>query len=137
MSKNDLEERLIQFAVSIMQLAEQLPNTKTGNQLKGQMIRSSSSTSFNYGEAQGAESRKDFIHKLKVVLKELRETYAGLRMVEGLQLLPDSDLVPSLLKEANELISIFVRSVQTATRNDAIAKRIQQVRSKKDEMNSE
>ena len=115
----------MQFAVSAMQLAEKLPNTKIGVQLSGQLIRSSSSSSMNYGEAQSAESRKDFIHKMKVVLKELRETNANLKMIDGLKLVPDTDLVQFLLKEANELISIFVRSIQTAIRNDAIAKAIQ------------
>ena len=125
MPKYDLEDRLVQFAVSVMQLTEMLPKTKIGIQLSDQMIRSSSSAALNYGEAQSAESRKDFIHKLKVVLKELRETNANLKMVDGLKLSPDPDLVASLLKEANELISIFVRSIQTATKNDVIAKEIQ------------
>jgi four helix bundle protein len=124
MYKNDLEDRLIQFSISVIQVAEQLENSKTGNTLKGQLVRSSSSASLNYGEAQSAESRKDFIHKLKVVLKELRETNAGLKILEGLKIFPETIDISPLLKEANELISIFVRSVQTATRNDAIAKKM-------------
>ena len=79
MSKYDLEDRLVQFAVSVMRLAEMLPKTKIGIHLSDQMIRSSSSATLNYGEAQSAESRKDFIHKMKVVLKELRETNANLK----------------------------------------------------------
>jgi four helix bundle protein len=125
MSKNDLENRLVRFAVSVMQLTEQLPNTKIGNQLSSQIIRSSSSIPLNYGEAQSAESRKDFIHKVKVVLKELRETNANLKMIDGLKLLPVPDPLVYLLKEADELISIFVTSVNTAIKNDALAKKIQ------------
>ncbi len=74
MNKYDLEERLIDFSVLIIDIDNKMPNTKAGNTLAGQIIRSGSSVSVNYGEAQSAESRKDFIHKMKVVLKELRET---------------------------------------------------------------
>ena len=121
----DLEARIIQFAITVMQLCEKLPNTKAANQLGGQLINSSSSCPLNYGEAQSAESRKDFIHKMKIVLKELRESNANLKMIDGLKLAPDPDEVKTLLKEANELISIFVKSIQTATGNDAAARQIE------------
>ena len=133
MSKYDLEDRLVQFAVAVMQLAEKLPNTKIGIQLSGKIIRSSSSASMKYGEAQSAASRKDFIHKLKFVLKELRKTNANLKMIDGSKMSTDPDLEIVLLKEANELISIFVRSIQTATKNDAIAKAIQAKRERNNE----
>ncbi|MFO7890554.1 MAG: four helix bundle protein [bacterium] len=71
MNKNELEERLIDFTVLIIDIATELSNTKVGNHLAGQLIRSGSSSALNYGEAQSGESRKDFIHKIKVVLKEL------------------------------------------------------------------
>jgi four helix bundle protein len=72
--KFDLENRLIQFAVLIIKSAESLNNTKAGNHIAGQLVRSGTSPALQYGEAQGAESRNDFIHKLKVLLKELRES---------------------------------------------------------------
>jgi four helix bundle protein len=70
----DLEERLIDFAVRIIRISESLPKTRVGNHIAGQLIRSGTSSAPNYGEAQSAESRSDFIHKMKVCLKELRET---------------------------------------------------------------
>lgn len=73
--KYDLEERLIQFALLIIDIVEMLPNTRAGNHIAGQLIRSGTSSAFNYGEAQVAESRDDFIHKMKICLKELKETH--------------------------------------------------------------
>ena len=70
----DLEDRLIEFAVRIIALIESLPKTKVGKHVGGQLLRSGTSPAPNYGEAQGAESRSDFIHKMKICLKELRET---------------------------------------------------------------
>ena len=82
MSKDyDLEDRLIEFAVKIIQLAESLPNTSAGRHISGQILRSGTSPAPNYGEAQAAESRSDFIHKMKVCLKELRETKVWLKMI--------------------------------------------------------
>jgi four helix bundle protein len=75
MKKSDLEERLINFAVLVIEIANKMPNTRAGNHLSGQLIRSGTSPALNYGEAQSGESRKDFIHKIKVVLKELRESF--------------------------------------------------------------
>ena len=128
MSKNDLEDRLLQFTVEILQLAEQLPNTKTGSKISSQIIRSSTSSSLNYAKAQSAASRKDFVSKLKVVLKELRKTNINLKMTDASALLPDSDLLVDMLKETDELIAIFVTSVRTAMQNDALAKRINKIR---------
>ena len=70
----DLDERLIEFAVDIIRFTELLPVTKAANHLGGQLLRSGTAPSLNYGEVKGAESQKDFIHKMKVCLKELRET---------------------------------------------------------------
>ena len=72
-----LEDRLIDFAVIIVGVVEALPNSMGGNHIANQLIRSGTSPAPNYGEAQSAESRKDFIHKMKISLKELRETMAG------------------------------------------------------------
>ena len=131
MFRNDLDDRLARFASSITELPEKLSLSKTGMQLRGKMIRSANSAVLNYRYAQGADSRKNFVSKLKVVLKELRKTNVNLKQVERLQLIKDFDQVSLLLKEADELVSIFVRSVQTATRNDALAKRMANMRNRK------
>ena len=79
--KYDLEERLIQFALLIIDIVEMLPNTRAGNHIAGQLIRSGTSPAFNYGEAQVAESRDDFIHKMKICLKELKETHIAVQII--------------------------------------------------------
>ena len=116
--KFDLEDRLIDFAIRISEVAEALPNTALGKYIKAQMIRSGTSPALNYGEAQSAESTNDFIHKLKIVLKELRETFVCLKIAERKPLIiPISKLSP-IIKENNELISIFVKSIETAEKNN-------------------
>ena len=114
--KYDLEDRLIEFAVSVIELVESLPNTKSANHLGGQLLRSGTSPSLNYGEAKSGESKNDFIHKMKVCLKELRESYNCLRIIQRANISPDEQLVIYLIKECNELISIFVKSIVTATK---------------------
>ena len=110
----DLEERLIDFAVRIIRIAESLPNTKVANHIAGQLIRCGTSPAPNYGEAQGAESRSDFIHKMKVCLKELRETRVWLLMIVRAELIKPVSKLDSVIQENNELISIFVTSIRTA-----------------------
>ncbi|MGD9338516.1 MAG: four helix bundle protein [Syntrophobacterales bacterium] len=110
----DLEERLIDFAVRIIRIAESLPKTKVGNHISGQLIRCGTSPPPNYGEAQSAESRSDFIHKMKVCLKELRETRVWLIMIVRADLIEPASRVEPLIDENNELISIFVTSIKTA-----------------------
>ena len=117
LNKFDLEERLIGFSVLIIQIISEMPKTKAGNHLAGQLVRSGTSVSLNYGEAQSAESRKDFIHKMKVVLKELRETYVCLKIIDRTKLYKSESDVIKALEENNELISIFVKSVETAQKN--------------------
>jgi len=112
--KYDLEERLIDFAVRIIRTAESLPRTRVGNHIAGQLIRCGTSPAPNYGEAQGAESRSDFIHKMKVCLKELRETRVWLLMIVRANLLKPTSKLEPLIKENNEIISIFVTSIETA-----------------------
>jgi len=112
--KYDLEERLIDFAVRIIRAAESLPRTRVGNHIAGQLIRCGTSPAPNYGEAQGAESRSDFIHKMKVCLKELRETRVWLLMIVRANLLKPTSKLEPLIKENNEIISIFVTSIETA-----------------------
>jgi len=110
----DLEERLIDFAVRIIHLAESLPKTRVGNHVAGQLIRCGTSPASNYGEAQSAESRSDFIHKMKICLKELRETRVWLVMIVRANLIKPVSKLDSLIQETDELISILVTSVKTA-----------------------
>lgn len=115
--KFDLEERLISFSLLDMEIVEMLPNTKAGNHIAGQLLRSGTSPAFNYGEAQVAESRNDFIHKMKICLKELKETSIALEIVKRKPLIKELDKVERANKECKELISIFVKSIETARRN--------------------
>ena len=115
----DLEDRLIDFGVRAMDVVEALPDTRSGNHVAGQLIRCGTSPASNYGEAQSAESQGDFIHKMKVCLKELRESRIWLKMIKRKGLItPESRLEPVLM-ECNELISIFVASIKTAEKNKA------------------
>ena len=115
--KFDLEERLIDFTVMCLSIAEKLANTRIGNYYSDQLIRSCSSPSLNYAEARSAESRRDFIHKMNICLKELRETNVTLKIIERKKLFTDQFVLEAAKKECNELISIFVTSVQTASAN--------------------
>jgi four helix bundle protein len=121
MKKSDLEERLINFAVLIISIVESMPNSRTGNHLGGQLLRSGSSPALNYGEAQSGESRNDFIHKIKIALKELRETFVCLKIIHRTKLYTSETEMLSALKEVDELIAIFVKSAQTAERNNLLA----------------
>ena len=117
MNKYDLEERLIDFSVLIIEIVNEMPNSKAGNHLSGQLVRSGTSVSLNYGEAQSAESRKDFIHKMKVILKEFRETFICLKIIHRSKLYKTESKIIEAKKENNELISIFVKSIETAQNN--------------------
>jgi len=117
LNKYDLEERLIEFSVLIIEIVNEMLNSKAGNHLSGQLVRSGTSVSLNYGEAQSAESRKDFIHKMKIILKELRETYVCLKIVHQSKLFKKEKIIIGAKKENNELISIFVKSIETAQSN--------------------
>ena len=111
----DLEDRLIDYAVRVIRVGQSLPRTPEGSHIRNQMARSATSPAPNYAEAQSAESKADFINKLKIVLKELRETKVWLRMcVRGDFVRSPASLQP-LLVESDELISIFVQSVKTAS----------------------
>lgn len=116
MKKYDLEERLIEFAVGVCQVVDKLPSSRVGNHIGGQIIRSATSPAPNYGEAQSAESRKDFIHKMKLCLKELRETHVWLKFILRMDLLKNDEINPVIV-ECNELIAIFVKSISTAQKN--------------------
>ena len=111
--KFDLEERLLAYAARIIRLVEQLPATRAGNHIAGQLLRSGTSPLPNHAEAQAAESRKDFIHKLKICHKELRESRRWLRLVQRVPLLRPAQ-VQALAGETEELIRIFAASLRTA-----------------------
>jgi len=113
----DLEGRLVAFAVKISSLVESLPATLSARHISGQLIRSGTAPALNYGEARSAESSNDFIHKMKIALKELRESYIALRILGQMNILEQENLIDSCLAECNELISIFVSSIQTAEKN--------------------
>ena len=115
---NTLEQRLIQFAVDIVSLVGQLPQNPQAKHLGNQILRSGTAAAPNYGEARAAESRGDFIHKLKICLKELNETGIWLRILQG-SIAMNQDFVNRLVAENTELCKILVASVQTARRNDS------------------
>ncbi len=117
MGKFNLQERLIDFAVQIIDVVDALPKNPVCKHLgSNQLLRSGTSPALNYGEAQSAESRADFIHKVKIILKELRESFVCLRILNRKKYLPENILLP-ILKEADELIAIFVKSYKTAKGN--------------------
>jgi len=113
-----LEDRLIEFAGIIIKITENLYTTRAGNHIAGQLVRSGTSPALLYGEAQSAESRNDFIHKLKIILKELRETLIALKIIKNVPLTKNFDLVDKAKIECNELIAIFVKSIETARKNN-------------------
>lgn len=115
--KFNLDERLIEFASAIIDVAESLPKTIAGNHIAGQLTRSGTAPCLQYGEAQGAESRNDFIHKMKISLKELRETYNCLRLIRRRNWYSEKEL-NNWIDENNQLISIFVKSIETAHKNN-------------------
>ena len=112
----DLQERFINYAAAIIKLTEGLPENKAGKHISSQLLRSGTSPAANYGEAQSAESVSDFIHKLKIALKELRETEVWLKILIKTGIIQPSFIFP-LLSETDELIAILVKSIQTAKRN--------------------
>ena len=115
MKPNQLEERLIKFAVDIILLCKSTDKSFASEHLTKQLIRSSTSVALNYGEARSAESTKDFLHKMKISLKELRESYVNMKILKGANLIRDIVELDRLLDENNQLISIFVSSIKTAS----------------------
>ena len=113
----DIQERLIDFAVLIIKLCSELPATSVGRHISGQMLRCGTSPAPNYGEARGAESRNDFIHKLKIVVKELLESAVWLKMIYRADLLP-WESVSNVLQKSEELRKIIQTSVKTARRGN-------------------
>jgi len=114
--KYDLEERLLEYAAMIIRLVERLPKTRAGNHVAGQLLRSGTSPLPNHGEAQAAESARDFVHKFKVCLKELRESKRWLRLIKRVPLIEPVSSIDPPLYETEELIKIFVSSINTVQR---------------------
>jgi four helix bundle protein len=110
----DLEDRLLAFASCIIRLVQTLPKNRAGNHIAGQLLRSGTASLPHHGEAQAAESASDFIHKLKLGLKELRESFRWLRLIQYSGLIKPPARVQPLLDETDELIRIFVASIKTA-----------------------
>jgi len=117
---NRTNERLLNLAVEIGRTCDRLPNTRFGNQIADQLVRSGTSPGTNYEEACAAESRKDFIHKMSIALKELRESYFWLRLIVQSRLIPDD--LSILVDECRQLLRIFGKTVTTARRNDPSGK---------------
>ena len=109
---DNIEERLIDFAVRIVNLCSHLPNTQAGKHIGGQILRSGTSPAANYAEARSAESGKDFVHKLKIALKELNETRVWLKIIHKSEIYPESKL-RNLIDESDELCKILNSSIMT------------------------
>jgi len=117
--KYDLEERLLEYSAAIVRMVEKMPKTRAASHVGGQLLRSGTSSLFNHGEAQAAESPSDFIHKLRICLKELRETKRALLLIRKVPLVKDGGLVDPILVETEELTRIFVASIRTAEKGRA------------------
>ena len=117
--KFDIEDRLLDFAATVVDIVESLPSARTGNHVAGQLIRCGTSPAANYAEAQSAESRRDFIHKMKICLKELRESRVWLKLIQSKKLCGAPDRVTPSVTECDELIAIFRSSIRTAEQNEA------------------
>jgi four helix bundle protein len=112
----DLEDRLLEFTARLTKLVDALPTSRTGNHVAGQLLRYGTSPFANHGEVQAAESRKDFIHKLGICFKELKEIRRWLRFIARVELISAKRVRP-LLIETEELIRIFPASIRTAEKN--------------------
>ncbi len=114
--KYDLEERLLEYASAVIDVSEKLPDRKAANHIGGQLLRAGTSPYGNHGEAQTSESQDDFVHKMKVCLKELREAGRWAKLIESKRWRADARLA-FVLHEGQELIRIFKASLQTAEKN--------------------
>jgi four helix bundle protein len=110
----DLENRLVCYTCSMIDLVESLPNSRAGSYIAAQLIRSCHSPTFNYGEAQAAESRADFIHKLKICLKELKECRTALKIILLRKMTREKQTAIRLYRETEELIAIIAKSIKTS-----------------------
>jgi four helix bundle protein len=112
--KFNLEDRLLDYAAEIIRLVDRLSHTRAGNHIAAQILRSGTSPLPNHGEAQAAESKNDFIHKMSICFKELRETRRWLRLIQRIFAAKLSSETGTLLSETEELLMIFSASIKTA-----------------------
>lgn len=115
--KFDLEDRLVNYTCRMIDMVEALPNTRAGNYIASQLIKSCHSPSFNYGEVRAAESRNDFIHKMGIVLKELKECRTALKIIRKREMIKSKNEINEVYKETEELIAIIAKSITTAKNN--------------------
>lgn len=115
--KYDLEDRLIEYSCRMIDVVEALPSSRAGNYIAGQLIRSCMSPTFNYGEVQAAESRNDFIHKMGVVLKELKECRTALKVIRRKELIKPLKKTDNIFKETEEQVAIVAKGINTAEKN--------------------
>ncbi len=113
----DLEDRLVNYSCRMIDVVDALPGTRAGNYIAGQLIRSCHSPAFNYGEVQAVESSQDFIHKLGVVLKELKECRTALKIIRKKEMIKPATKLANIYKETEELIAITGKSISTAEKN--------------------
>ncbi len=120
--KFDLEDRLVDYACLCLDVCELLPSSKAGQNLENQLSKSGTATALIYGEAQAAESRADFLHKMKMVLKEIRESSVNLKIIKRKPVVvhPNIDIA---FNESNELMAIFLKSIETAKSNNVKVKK--------------
>lgn len=111
--KRDLDDRLLEYGATIIRLVESLPATIVGRRIGDQLLRSGTSVGANFEEAQGAESKNDFVHKLQIALKELRESNYWLRLLARAGVLP-RDALLTIIEESTQLRAILSKSVATA-----------------------
>jgi len=115
--RQNIELRLVDFAAAIIKLSKKLKEDISLKILADQIFRSATSSALNYGEAQNAQSKKDFIHKASIVLKELRETHINLQIISKSGLYHDYEEISQLISENDELLAIFTASIITAKKN--------------------
>jgi four helix bundle protein len=116
-TKFDLEDRLVEFASRIIDIVEALPNTRAGNYIANQLVRCGLAPALLYGEVQSAESREDFIHKMKIAVKELKETRVCLKLITRKQMIKPIMRLDNVRKENEELIAIISSGIETARKN--------------------
>ena len=115
--KFDLEDRLVDYSCRVIEVVEALPDTKAGNYISAQLIRCGLAPALLYGEAQSAESRMDFIHKMKIVLKELKETRVCLKIISKSSMIKPVERLSDIKSEDEQLISIIAKSIDTSRKN--------------------
>jgi len=118
--KYDLEDRFVDYTCRMIDVVETLPNTRAGCYIAGQLIRSCHSPTFNYGEAQAAELINDFVHKMAVVLKELKECRTALKIILKKEMIKPVTKLEGIYRETEELIAIVAKSITTAKKNNAL-----------------